>query len=65
MPDFYLSDHGTICLLWPSSEAAQQWAEQHLPPDRMRHVHSTVVEHRYIADILAGISEAGLTVEAS
>jgi hypothetical protein len=63
MPDFDFIQHGSICLLTPLSEAAQEWAKEHLPEDVMLWgKHSLVIEPRYAEPILTGISDAGLTV---
>jgi len=63
MKDFNLIDHGLIVLLIPTSDAGREWAEDHLPEDRQRWGHeSTVVEPRYVADIVHGINDAGLEI---
>jgi hypothetical protein len=61
-PDFAIQDHGTIALLTPQSDAAQDWAADHLPPDAQRRGRAFAVEPRYLAPILKGIEADGLTV---
>lgn len=61
--DFIVANHGTICLLTPSSCAGKQWANDHLPRDAMHWNGAVVVEPRYIEDIAQGIIDDGLTVE--
>ncbi len=60
--DFGVANHGSIFLLTPFTEAADAWAEEHLPEDAQRLGPAIVVEHRYIGDIIAGIQGDGLTV---
>lgn len=60
--DFVLTDHGTIALLTPITDAAKQWSDEHLPEDRQMFGDSTVIEPRYVLDILHGINEAGLSL---
>lgn len=62
-PDFRISNHGSIFLLAPETDAAKAWVEEHLPEDRTSWCGATVVEHRYIEDIARGIVADGLTVE--
>jgi hypothetical protein len=64
MSDFHLDNHGTISLLTPTSRAGQDWAGEYLPDDVMTFGRNAVViEHRYVADIIAGIIEANLTID--
>jgi hypothetical protein len=62
-PDFSVRDEGTLFLLYPQSEAAKAWVEEHIPEDATYWGNAVVVEHRYIQDILAGINEDGLIVD--
>lgn len=61
--DFTVQNHGSIFLLTPHTDAAEEWIAEHLPEDRMSAGPSVVVEHRYIEDIVAGIQSDGLTVD--
>jgi hypothetical protein len=61
--DFTLLDEFTIFLLTPVSEAARDWVAEFLPSDATTFGRATVVEHRYIGDIVEGIINDGLTVE--
>ncbi len=63
--DFLVTDHGTIFLLSPVTEAATEWADEHLPRDAMHFGDAIVVEHRFIFDIVRGFIDDGLTFEAS
>ena len=61
--DFTVSNEGSIFILRPISEAAKVWVEEHLPEERQYFGGGVVVEHRYIADIVAGIQADGLEVQ--
>jgi hypothetical protein len=55
----------TIYLLQPNTQAGRDWIDQNIGPDNgYQPWYPTVVcEHRYLADIVAGMREAGLEVE--
>jgi len=61
-PDFRCENHGSLFLLYPLTQSARSWIEQHLPEDVQRFSNAVVVEHRYIWAILVGIQNDGLTV---
>jgi len=61
--DFYVQNEGSIFLLHPLTTAARAWIAEHLPEDAQTFGRATVVEHRYISDIVAGIKADGLEVE--
>lgn len=61
--DFRVDDHGSILVLTALTDEAREWADEHLPADRMAWGRcGTVVEPRYIGDIVEGIEADGLTV---
>ena len=60
--DFSVQSEGTIFLLCPLTNAAQQWIDENLSPDHMTFGDAVAVEHRYIADIVRDIREHGLEV---
>ena len=63
MLDFDVSNHGSICLLTPLTEAAQAWVAKHIPEDALRWGQcSIVIEPRYVEDILDGIVNDGLNL---
>lgn len=63
MSDFEVHNHGSICLLWPRTEAAKDWCNEHLPEDSTRWgIDSYVVEPRYVEAIVEGFSADGLTL---
>ncbi len=61
--DFTVDDEGSICVLNAETPAAIAWADENLPEDRQTWgVNGTVVEPRYLGDIITGIRSADLTV---
>jgi hypothetical protein len=63
VPDFLLQDEGTIAILYPQNDAAEDWVFQNLPADAQRWGgNGIVIEHRYVGDIVFGIRNDGLVV---
>jgi hypothetical protein len=62
MSDFSVRNEGNIFLLTPNTPDAREWIEAHIPDDAQHFGVAVVVEHRYIADIVAGIQSDGLAV---
>lgn len=61
--DFTYENFGSVVILTANSDAAKAWVEDHLPEDRMTWGRAgTVIEPRYVDDILQGIAADGLTV---
>lgn len=63
MTDFLLCDEGSIAILTPMTEAAEDWVAEHLPEDAMRFGPGVVIEHRYVADIVDGLVADGLSIK--
>ncbi len=65
-PDFAVENHGSIFLLQPQNEQAVAWVEEHIGPENgyQPYFPTVVVEPRYIADIVEGIQNDGLAVQA-
>ena len=61
-PDFRCENHGSLFLLYPLTQSAHSWLEQHLSEDAHWFGNAVVVEQRYIWAILDGIHSDGLTV---
>lgn len=62
-PDFRIDNHGSILILNALTPAAQEWVADHIPEDAMSWgAHGTVVEPRYMGDIVDGIINDGLEV---
>jgi hypothetical protein len=67
-PDFHLfSDvpHATIFLLAPLSKSACAWVSEHIQDDVLCFGSSLVVEHSYVAALIAQIERDGLRVAVS
>lgn len=64
--DFFLENHGSILLLRPQTDSARIWVADHIGKDNgfQPYWPTVVVEHRYIADIVAGIKNDGLAVQS-
>jgi len=58
--DFVCENHGSVFLLRPTSPAAADWIEAHLPEDRLTFNGAVVVEPRYVWKILVGLQDDGL-----
>ena len=63
MADFTVRDEGTLFLLFPASEAAETWTEEHIEDGALTWAAAIVVEPRYLPDILGAIRVDGLTLE--
>ena len=63
-PDFLVENHGSIFLLKPLTPSATSWVEEHIGQDNgyQPYYPTVVIEHRYVADIVAGIQNDGLAV---
>ena len=61
-PDFRCENHGSLFLLFPLTQCANSWIEEHLPEDVQWFGNAVVIEHRYFWTILGGIQDAGLAV---
>lgn len=60
-PDFCVTGSGSVFLLIPLTDAANEWVEANLPEDAQRLGRGIAVEHRYILDIVDGAQADGLT----
>ena len=63
--DFHIVNHGGIYLVYPHTRRARQWVKENLPPDHMKYADASVVEHRYIGDIIDGIQADELDIAVS
>lgn len=61
-PDFTASNHGSLILLTPLSESAQEWTTDNIPDDATWWAGAVAIEPRYFEDIADGIIEVGLTL---
>ncbi len=60
--DFSVLGSGTVYLLVPRTQAAREWASEHISSEAQMLGSGIAVEHRYIADIVDGIQADGLTI---
>lgn len=60
--DFCVFNGGSIFLLHTLSRAACDWADKHLPEDCPRFGTAYAIAHRFIDDIVEGITSDGLEV---
>jgi len=60
--DFQVVNHGTLYLLIPNTPRAKQWVTDNLPKDHMKYDDASVIEHRYIGDIIDGIQADNLDI---
>lgn len=58
--DFRVRDEGTLVIIWPVSNEAVSWANEHLPDDCTRWGDGYVIDHRYAADVISGLFQDGL-----
>lgn len=61
--DARVENHGTICLVRPLSDCALAWLTAHTNESWFGS--ALTVEHRYVADLVAGPRDAGFIVEAA
>jgi len=62
--DFFLENHGSVLLLRPQTVSARIWVDDHIGKGNGFQPYYPIicVEHRFIADIVAGIQNDGLAV---
>ena len=62
MADLQVEDHGTIFLLSADSPAGQEWIDNNIDSDAQTLGKKIVVGHRYINDIIDGLTADGLSL---
>ena len=62
-PDFLYRDEGSIILLLPQNETAQDWTRESLQVDTWQDKRAIAIEPRYFTDILEGIQAEGMVIE--
>lgn len=53
---------GTVYMLQPATAAGKQWVAENCQIEDWQNQENVAVEHRYIAAIVAGMEQDGLTV---
>jgi len=61
-PDFEVSAHGSIYIFTPLTPSAREWVAEFLPEDAQRWAGGTVVEWRFISEIIFAARRDGLSV---
>lgn len=61
--DFRVVNHGSVVIIEPVTEAAQEWVDISIDPTAQWWGRGFVAEPRYVANIIAGVEEAGLNWE--
>jgi hypothetical protein len=61
--DFFVQNEGSLFLLRPLTDAAREWIGEYIPEGAQTWGDAIVIEHRYIADVVAGAQRDGLVVE--
>lgn len=61
--DFALENHGSVQLLRPQTVAGQQWLQDHMPADAQYLGSAIAIHPRYLAPIIDGLVEDGLSYE--
>lgn len=62
-PDFLYRDEGSIILLLPQNETAQDWTGENLQTEPWQDKRAIAIEPRYFTDILEGIQAEGMVIE--
>ena len=63
--DFQVVNHGTLYLLIPNTSRGKQWVTDNLPQNHIKYDDASVIEHRYIGDIIDGIQADDLDIAMS
>lgn len=64
--DFRVENHGSVCLVFPLSEQARDWVENHVPLEGWQWFGGGfAVEPRYLHDLVDGMREEGLHQQES
>lgn len=63
MRDFLIQNHGTIWIITPLTEAAEEHCNTHFGPDTLTWAKGYVVEPRYVADILIDLEDHGFILQ--
>lgn len=62
--DFTINNHGSVVLLVPNTEAAKDWADEHIGKDNgfQPYWPTMLFEPRYVAQVVHDIQAQGLSV---
>jgi len=59
--DFWIHNHGSLCVVRPKSDEARAWIEDNVGEHTVWSGGGVVVEPRYLAPIIDGITESGMS----
>jgi hypothetical protein len=62
MPDVTIQVEGSITLLHLNTPTAEDWVDENISDERTTWGDALVVEHRFVAPVLAGMRNDGLEV---
>jgi hypothetical protein len=62
-PDISVSNHGTIFLFQPLTEAAREWIDGNVVGETQWFGSALCVEHRYAYDLAVGMCRDGLVLQ--
>ena len=62
LPDFTVSNQGSIFLVTPLNDTARDWLEENISEDSQYLGRALAVEHRYIENLLQGLQNEGFNV---
>lgn len=66
MPDFHISNQGSIVMITPVTSVAKEWVDENVQLDSWQWLGiSFAVEHRYAAGLIEGLHEADFELEVS
>lgn len=63
MTDFTLAHFGSVAILTPNTPDASRWLAEHIPDEALWWSKGVVIEPRYVAGVMSGIEEDGMTLE--
>lgn len=62
MTDFLIVDHGSVIIVRPMTDSAKDWVLDNVDYDSGTFGFGVPVEPRYFPDLLAGIQDAGFSI---
>lgn len=62
MPDFRVTNHGSLWAVQPLTDAARDWLTDNIVGENQWIAGALAVEPRYVEPLLGGITDAGFTI---
>ena len=64
MPDVFVENHGSVCMVTPMSPAACAWVDENVSLESWQWLGASFAcEPRYVTTLIDGMQEDGLTIE--